>query len=183
MYYIYLFIDPFTTKDQYKELCIQAGQNMDDKKMKDMMKGMELTIGKGGFTGQLHKCGLKQESNKRIAPEYYTFREWTIKQTIFPMELFVLACQANGLSTNIMEGFDGRKINALINCSKRYFVTGVVPFGYADDTPVKPSTRYNPKDMVYKETFGNGYEGIETFKRRELNVCYKKQYDIIYILK
>ena len=180
---MFLFIDPFATKEQYKELCIQAGQNMDDKKMNDMMKGMELTIGKGGFTGQLHKCGLKQASNKQIAPEYYTFREWTIKQTIFPMELFVLACQANGLSTNIMEGFDGRKINALINCSKRYFVTGVVPFGYADDTPVKPSTRYNPKDMVYKETFGNGYEGIETFKRRELNVCYKKQYDIIYILK
>ena len=72
-------------------------------------------------------------------------QEWSTKQTIFPLELFVLSCQANGLATGIMEGFDGRRVRDVVGCSKRYNVAALVPFGYADQSTVsKPSLRYNP---------------------------------------
>ena len=60
------------------------------------------------------------------------------------MEMFVLACRANGLSSMIMEGFDGRYVRDMIGCSKRYFVTGLVPFGYGKDETVKPTLRFPP---------------------------------------
>lgn len=63
---------------------------------------------------------------------------------MFPLEMFVLACQANGLCTGIMEGFDGRHIRDLIGCPKRYFVTGVVPFGYGNEENKKATLRYPP---------------------------------------
>lgn len=153
--------------EEYKGLSKREGKELNDKALAGMLKGMKMTIGKGGFTAWMHRVLLKQASKKQIAPEYYTNREWSIKQSIFPMELFVLSCQAHGLSTNIMEGFDGHRISKMIGCPNRYFITGVVPFGYADDTPKKPSLRYDSKELVYNEKFGVGYEGIEEFKRRE----------------
>lgn len=63
------------------------------------------------------------------------------------MELFVLSCQANGLASIVMEGFDGRHIRDLVGFSKRYFVTGLVPFGYAKEGAVKPTQRYPPGSM------------------------------------
>ena len=139
---------------------------MDDAKMNGLLKSLKSTIGKGGLTGSIRRVMLSKASKKRITPEYYTNREWSIKQSIFPMELFVLACQANGLSTNIIEGFDGHRVSEMINCPKRYFITGVVPFGYADDSVVKkPSLRYDSKDLIQSEKFGVGYEGVEEFQR------------------
>ena len=135
--------------------------------MEGMIKSFKLVSGKGGIRGWIQKLALSIASKKRIAPDYYTFREWSIKQSVFPMELFVLACQANGLSTNIMEGFDGHRVSKMINCPKRYFITGIVPFGYADDlVEKKPSLRYDSKDLIQAEKFGVGYEGIEEFQRR-----------------
>lgn len=63
---------------------------------------------------------------------------------MFPIEMFVLGCQANGLSSIVMEGFDGRHVRDLVGFSKRYFVTGLVPFGYAKESDVKPTQRYPP---------------------------------------
>lgn len=60
------------------------------------------------------------------------------------MEMFVLGCQANGLSSIVMEGFDGRHVRDLVGFSKRYFVTGLVPFGYAKESDAKPTQRYSP---------------------------------------
>ncbi|CBK20076.2 uncharacterized protein [Blastocystis hominis] len=80
--------------------------------------------------------------------------------------MFALSCQANGLGTIIMEGFDGRRVRDIINCPKRYFVAGLVPFGYADEENVKPTQRYDPETMVFSETFGQKREGIPVFARK-----------------
>ena len=140
---------------------------MSESTLKGILKGLNLTVGKGGIIGYFKSLLLTIASKKRVAPEYYTNREWAIKQSIFPMEMFVLACQANGLSTNIMEGFDGHRLSKMINCPKRYFISGVVPFGYAKDISKKPTLRYESSKLIYSEKFGNGFTGIEEFKRKE----------------
>lgn len=81
------------------------------------------------------------------------------------MELFVLSCQAHGLSTLIMEGYDGRHVRDLIHCPKRYFVAGLVPFGYSDEENVAPTLRYDAKTMVFNERFGDERTTISEFKR------------------
>lgn len=86
------------------------------------------------------------------------------------MEQFVLSCQAHGLSTLVMEGFDGRYVAKAINAPKRYFVTSLVPFGYSDEVGVKPTGRYEPEKLVYNEKFGEGRTTITKFERR-LGVC------------
>ena len=78
---------------------------------------------------------------------------------MFPLELFVLACQANGLCTGIMEGFDGRHVRDLIGYPKRYFVMGVVPFGYGNEENKKATLRYPP-----------GYRCVEDVTSRENGV-------------
>lgn len=86
------------------------------------------------------------------------------------MELFVLSCQAHGLSTLIMEGYDGRHVRDLIHCPKRYFVAGLVPFGYSDEENVAPTLRYDAKTMVFNERFGDERTTISEFKRDQ-SVC------------
>ena len=150
--------------NEFKELWKKQG--LDESKVPNILAGFSRVTGKGGLTGMLARCALKNKSNKDFAPEYYTNKEWSVKQAVFPMELFALSCQANGLSTIIMEGFDGRHIRDILKCPKRYFVAGLVPFGYADDEGVQPTQRYDPETMVFSETFGQKREGIPVFTRK-----------------
>ena len=150
--------------DEFKELWKKQG--LDEKKVPHILSGFSRVVGKGGITGLFAKSLLKIVSMKGFAPEYYTNKEWSVKQSVFPMEMFILACQANGLSTIIMEGFDGRRIRDIVKCPKRYFVTGLVSFGYADEENVKPTQRYDPDTMVFSETFGQKREGIPVFPRK-----------------
>ena len=81
------------------------------------------------------------------------------------MEFFVLSCQAHGLCSLIMEGFDGRHVSELIHCPKRYFVVGLVPFGYSSEENVKPTLRYETRNMVFNERFGEERTTVPEFKR------------------
>ena len=161
-------------KDEFATLWKKEGQN--EAKIPHILAGFKRVVGKGGLTRLFNMCLLKAKSKKDFAPEYYTNREWSIKQFVFPMELFVLSCQANGLCTIVMEGFDGRRVRDVIQCPKRYFVTGVVPFGYADDALVTPTLRFDPDTVVYNETFGSKREGIPVFERRGYHVCKQSLY-------
>lgn len=87
------------------------------------------------------------------------------------MELFVLSCQAHGLCSLIMEGFDGRHVRELIHCPDRYFVVGLVPFGYSSEENTKPTLRYEAKSMVFNERFGEERTTVPEFKR-VLCICY-----------
>ena len=76
-----------------------------------------------------------------------------------------MSCQAHGLSTIIMEGFDGRHVRTLINCPDRYCVTGLVPFGYSAEEGVKPTLRYEAGKLVFDEKFGVSRTTIPEFHR------------------
>lgn len=134
---------------EYTALCKRQGQDMDEASVSEMFKGIESSLPQSG----------------------YTTSSWCIKQSVFPMELFTIACQASGLSTVVMEGFNGSLVRKVIECPDRFFVSGIVPFGYAEETPSKASLRYESREMVFDEKFGRNHEGIEEFKRNELHVC------------
>ena len=150
--------------DEFKELWKKQG--LDESKIPHILAGFSRVTGKGGLTGVFSRCLLKLKSKKDFAPEYYTNKEWSVKQTVFPMEMFALSCQANGLGTIIMDGFDGRRVRDIIPCPQRHLVAGLVPFGYADEENVKPTQRYDPETMVFSETFGQKREGIPVFARK-----------------
>ena len=88
----------------------------------------------------------------------------------FPHGAVRSGVSGHGLSTLVMEGFDGRYVAKAINAPKRYFVTSLVPFGYSDEVGVKPTGRYEPDKLVYNEKFGEGRKTITKFERR-LGVC------------
>ena len=90
--------------------------------------------------------------------------------------MFVLSCQANGLATGIMEGFDGRRVRGIVGCSKRYSVSALVPFGYRDESKSSKASILYPsgigldsclciETMVFNEKFGNQRSGIPVLQR------------------
>ena len=156
--------DPVKLADDFKSLWEQEGK--DGSKVTKMLSTFNRTIGKGGLTGWFNELLLKFASKKMITPIYQTGLEWSTKQTIFPLEMFVLSCQANGLATGIMEGFDGRRVRGIVGCSKRYSVSALVPFGYRDESKSsKASIRYPSETMVFNEKFGNQRSGIPVLQR------------------
>ena len=75
--------------------------------------------------------------------------------------MFVLSCQANGLATGIMEGFDGRRVRGVVGCSKRYSVSALVPFGYRDESKSsKASPRY-PAGIDWSSLLMNRNNGFQ----------------------
>ncbi|KAK8815215.1 hypothetical protein WA158_003427 [Blastocystis sp. Blastoise] len=114
-----------------------------------------------------YKNQLKQAleaSKTTLAMLPYTAREWSIKNTIFAVQTFVLAAQAKGLGTIIMEGYDGKKIQDIIGCGDRYIVTDVVACGVPDVETNKPTLRYPIERMVYEGKFGNVMKNIPNYR-------------------
>jgi nitroreductase len=82
---------------------------------------------------------------------------WSIKNTIFAAQTFMLACTAANVSTAPMEGFDERRIcNSFGIPSERYTVPVVISVGYAKVEPVvlRKKKRYPLSDICYENHFG-----------------------------
>lgn len=60
------------TGEAYKALWKREG--LDESKVGYTLSRFGKSIGKGGMTGLMAKCSLKQKSNKSFAQEYYTNR-------------------------------------------------------------------------------------------------------------
>jgi len=80
---------------------------------------------------------------------------WSVKQTIFFVDHWLLSCAALGLSTAPMEGYNEPRVRDVVGASSRYYCPVVVPTGYTalgdasldETTPLSP--RYNAADMFF----------------------------------
>ena len=88
---------------------------------------------------------------------------WSIKNTIFAAQTFMLAATANGLGTAPMEGFDERRLCQSLNIpTDRYAVPLVISVGYPkEEVPLEaeiqkvPTTRRYPlSDICFSNSFG-----------------------------
>lgn len=150
---------PIDMKHEFSDLWKREG--MDSKMLPNIFNGFSRVVGAGGVNKWYQSLLLRIYTNKKPVPLFTTNKEWSYKNSAFPMMQFVLSCEAYGLSTIIIEGFDGRRVSKLINCPKRYAVCGIVIFGYSNETgEEKRSLRYDPATMVFEEKFNRPFFGI-----------------------
>lgn len=68
-------------------------------------------------------------------------REWAAKQAALSAMNFMLACQAQGIATVPMEGFDERRVKRLLGIPGDCGVFLIVAAGYAGAVPPAKSRR------------------------------------------
>jgi nitroreductase len=99
-----------------------------------------------GFNGALIQTAAGFAS-EFLAPTQVPEDEtvWAVKQTIFFVDHYLLACAALGVSTSPMEGFDEQRVRHVVGASDRYYCPVVVPTGYEQIT--KESDENNESEI------------------------------------
>lgn len=135
-----------------------------------------LLLGSGGISKRIRKLGSHLLSPLSPSPVINTSNEaWAVKNTAFAAQQFMLAATACGLRTLPMEGFDERRLSAILDISMDdYTVPVVICLGHAasendplaklvaeSDLSAPPVTQTNPRkvrfpmeDICYSERFG-----------------------------
>ncbi|EFC40997.1 predicted protein [Naegleria gruberi] len=94
------------------------------------------------------------------------------KQTMMPVQTFMLAASSHGLDTCPMEGFDERRVRQVVGLPCNYSIPIIVSLGYASDHAINQrpqSLRLNPEDQFFDNTFGNQKKDIKSFNESILN--------------
>ena len=83
---------------------------------------------------------------------------WSVKNTTFAAQNFMLAATSYGLSTCAMEGFDERRLSSLLNVPTNLFtIPYIICTGYPQETNknvIKDKVRYLPEDICHSERYG-----------------------------
>ena len=92
-----------------------------------------LLLGSGGISKRIRKLGSHLLSPLSPSPVINTANEaWAVKNTAFAAQQFMLAATACGLRTLPMEGFDERRLSAILGISMDdYTVPVVICLGHA----------------------------------------------------
>jgi len=85
-----------------------------------------------------------------------SMQAWAFKQTSFAVDHYLLAVTALGLGARPMEGIDAVKAGAVLGIPSRFVIPVAVATG-TPDMPFRPSPRYPTQEVVYTDSFGNGY--------------------------
>ena len=94
---------------------------------------------------------------------------WSVKNTIFAAQTFMLSAQANGLNTAPMEGYDERRLCYALNIPmSKYSVPLVISTGYAmkgiEGEKVykgdQIGKRYPLEDICFTDKYENGYKSV-----------------------
>lgn len=64
-------------------------------------------------------------------------------------------CTAHGIDTHVMESFADWKVQQALNIPSRYHPSLIVWCGYHAEEPKKMSLRYDSKDVLFEDNFGN----------------------------
>lgn len=147
-------------------IALETAAGTDPGYLRDLSGKMSLLLGNGGWaSGKLRTFATHLASAIAPSPVIATDpTAWSVKNTIFACQTFLLAASAHGLSTAPMEGFDERRLcYALGIPMKRYTVPMVICVGYASapkDDIVKEHSdkskrRYQLEDICYTDKFNN----------------------------
>mmetsp|Transcript_20354 Transcript_20354/g.24413 ORF Transcript_20354/g.24413 Transcript_20354/m.24413 type:complete len:376 (-) Transcript_20354:367-1494(-) len=94
-------------------------------------------------------------------PAVSSTETWSIKQSMIPASVFMLACTSHGLATCPMEGFDARRLRSAINLPHRYSPAVAFAVGYpAGDEQRGKSPRFPPEDLFFDNQFGVPLTGV-----------------------
>lgn len=123
--------DPSRLAQRIMKLEVDSG--MDPAYVSGLSAKVSFVLGKGLLSTTFRTVATHLMSPLRPAPVIAASLDaWASKNVAFAAQTFMLAAQANGLSTAPMEGFDERRVGFLLGIpSDRYTVPLVVSTGYA----------------------------------------------------
>uniref|UniRef100_A0A7S0WR52 Nitroreductase domain-containing protein n=1 Tax=Pyramimonas obovata TaxID=1411642 RepID=A0A7S0WR52_9CHLO len=111
----------------------------------------------------VRKVALSIASFFTCVPTPSTAEAWSMKNAMFPATIFMLAASAAGLTTSPMEGYDSRRVRSALNLPGHYSVALAVSVGYPPAQETRRSSRFDSKDLVYRNTFGQEFPGIPAY--------------------
>ena len=151
-------------------MALESAAGTDPGYLRDLMGKISLLLGNGGFAAAKLRS-FASHLKSAISPSPVIQCDptaWSVKNTIFASQTFILAAAANGLSTAPMEGFDERRLCYALNIPMtRYTVPMVICAGYSaapkehssgKEPSDKGKRRYQLEDICYTDKFNEQYK-------------------------
>ena len=117
-------------------------------------------IGEGHAATLLKSVATSLLSEVQPMPTMEPVQAWGYKNASLMAQTFVMAAESHDLATCIMEGFDARRVQQILQIPDRYTVPLVVATGYEYENPQDFSTtpRLDLHEVVFNERFGIGWK-------------------------
>eukprot|EP00980_Cylindrotheca_fusiformis_P011525 scaffold2710_cov72-Cylindrotheca_fusiformis.AAC.3 len=95
-------------------------------------------------------------SNVQPMPVVEPVQAWGYKNVSLLAQTFVYAAESNNLATCIMEGYDSRRIQEILQIPDRYAIplTVAVGYEYEDEKDFERTPRLDISETVFADTFG-----------------------------
>ena len=122
---------------------------------------LSLFAGEGSLANVFKRNLMSTMSPLRPMPTINSTESWSFKQTMLATQTYILAATSLGLATCPMEGFDGQRLQSLLQIPDRYSIPVVIATGYAAEGSIpKRSPRLPPEEVVFEGKFGNPLPGV-----------------------
>ena len=166
MYTSLLLLEPVRLSKKLVELETAAGT--DPGYLRDLVTKINALLGNGGFiAGKIRSLATHLASALQPSPVLPCDPgAWSVKNTIFSAQTFILAATAHGLATAPMEGYDERRLCYVLRIPmNRYSIPLVMSVGYslevAEEKNYKngnTSRRYPLEDICFVDKFDNNWK-------------------------
>ena len=166
--YLIIFIEPARLTQKLVELETAAGT--DPGYLRDLRAKINALLGNGGLlAGKVRLLATHLASALQPSPIIpYDPSAWSVKNTIFAAQTFLLAATAHGLATAPMEGYDERRLCDVLGIPRnRYSIPLVICVGYSLEnieekeklsSGGKSRKRYPLEDICYTDRFDNNWK-------------------------
>ena len=109
--------------------------------------------------------GVVSKIKDEPMPTIESVQSWSYKNTSLFAQTFVLAATSHGLSTCIMEGYDGGRLKDVLCIPDRYNVPLTVAVGYEYEEGGRVVTpRLEVEEVFFSDTFGVPLSDVELSK-------------------
>ena len=161
-------------------IALETSAGTDIGYLRDLSTKIKFLLGNGGWASSKIRI-LATHLASAISPAPVINNDstaWSVKNTIFAAQTFILAAAAHVLGTAPMEGFDERRLCYALNIPmKRYTIPMVICTGYtadktsehklqlqlgADKVIEKEKIRYPLKDICYADKFDISWDPSQT---------------------
>ena len=151
-------------------IALETSAGTDIGYLRDLSTKIKFLLGNGGWASSKIRI-LATHLASAVSPAPIINSDptaWSVKNTIFAAQTFILAAAAHGLSTAPMEGFDERRLCYALNIPmRRYSIPMVICTGYATDIISEVEVnklneqgkkRYPLENICFSDKFNNSWK-------------------------
>ena len=158
-------------------IALETSAGTDIGYLRDLSTKIKFLLGNGGWASSKIRI-LATHLASAVSPSPVINSDstaWSVKNTIFAAQTFILAAAANGLGTAPMEGFDERRLCYTLNIPlKRYTIPMVICAGY---TATRDKSSENELDLQLQVSADKVIEK-EKIRYPLKNICYADKFNV-----